>query len=158
MTEFFTNAIILCVIKRQNSTLLNKGDLTLKKRNILKGIIVFIGIMCLTIFGTWLLLEDKKADEKLKLIVDSQNKASVSSEPAQTESTIIYNEETDKLDLNTATKEELDTLEGIGPILAERIIEFRNNKPFKTIYDIKKVSGIGEKKFKDIEDKITVIR
>ncbi|MBQ4516194.1 MAG: helix-hairpin-helix domain-containing protein, partial [Clostridia bacterium] len=68
------------------------------------------------------------------------------------------NENNGKLDINTATKEELDSLDGIGPVLAERIIEFRKHKPFKTIYDLKKVSGIGDKKFKDIEEYITVNR
>jgi len=46
---------------------------------------------------------------------------------------------------------------GIGPTLAARIVEYRQTKgPFKTIEEIKNVSGIGEKKFADIKDMITV--
>lgn len=61
-----------------------------------------------------------------------------------------------KTDLNTAPAEELDKLPGIGPALANRIIEYRMQHPFKTIYDLKKVSGIGDKKFEKLKDKITV--
>ncbi len=63
---------------------------------------------------------------------------------------------TEKININTATAEELDRLEGIGPVLSKRIVEYRAQTPFKTIYDIKKVSGIGDKKFEKIKDQITV--
>jgi competence protein ComEA len=58
-----------------------------------------------------------------------------------------------KVDLNTASKEELDALPGIGPVLSERIIEAR---PFKTIEDVMKVKGIKEGEFSKIKDMITV--
>ncbi len=58
-----------------------------------------------------------------------------------------------KVNINTASKEELDVLPGIGPILAERIIEAR---PFKTIEDVMKVKGIKEGEFGKIKDMITV--
>lgn len=64
--------------------------------------------------------------------------------------------ENSKTDLNTATADELDKLPGIGPVLAKRIIEYRAQSPFKTIYDLKKVSGIGDKKFETLKNKITV--
>lgn len=64
--------------------------------------------------------------------------------------------ENSKTDLNIATADELDKLPGIGPVLAKRIIEYRTQSPFKTIYDLKKVSGIGDKKFETLKDKITV--
>ncbi|MBE3591650.1 MAG: helix-hairpin-helix domain-containing protein [Thermoanaerobacter sp.] len=69
-------------------------------------------------------------------------------------STIQKNE---KININTATKEELQTLPGIGPVTAERIIEFRENKgSFKKIEDIMNVPRIGPKMFEQIKDKITV--
>lgn len=69
-------------------------------------------------------------------------------------STIQKNE---KININTATKEELQTLPGIGPVTAERIIEFRENKgSFKKIEDIMNVPRIGPKLFEQIKDKITV--
>lgn len=59
--------------------------------------------------------------------------------------------ETVRINLNTCTKQQLETLPGIGPVLAERIIEFRDeNGGFKTIEDITKVSGIGAAIYEDI--------
>jgi competence protein ComEA len=58
-----------------------------------------------------------------------------------------------KVDINTASKEELDVLPGIGPVKAQAIIDGR---PFKTIEDIKNVKGIKEGEFSKIQDLITV--
>jgi competence protein ComEA len=62
-----------------------------------------------------------------------------------------------KVNINTATAEELDTLPGIGPSLAQRIIDYRTaNGPFQSIEDIKNVRGIGDVTFEELKDKITV--
>jgi competence protein ComEA len=62
-----------------------------------------------------------------------------------------------KVNINTATAEELDTLPGIGPSLAQRIIDCRTtNGPFQSIEDIKNVRGIGDVTFEELKDKITV--
>jgi competence protein ComEA len=62
-----------------------------------------------------------------------------------------------KVNINKATKEELAKLPGIGPTIAQDIVNFRDkNGPFKTIEDLKKVKGIGEKKFEGIKDLISV--
>lgn len=62
-----------------------------------------------------------------------------------------------KVNINTATKEELMTLNGIGESKAIAIIEYRNtNGNFKTIEDLKNVSGIGDSAFEKIKDNITV--
>ncbi|OPX87940.1 MAG: ComE operon protein 1 [Pelotomaculum sp. PtaB.Bin104] len=61
------------------------------------------------------------------------------------------------VNINTADISALDTLPGIGPAIAERIIQYREtNGPFNAITDIKNVSGIGDKKFEDLKDKISV--
>lgn len=61
------------------------------------------------------------------------------------------------ININTATQLELETLPGIGPALAGRIIEYRQTRGrFLSPADIKNVSGIGDKKFAEIENKITV--
>jgi competence protein ComEA len=59
----------------------------------------------------------------------------------------------EKVNLNTATKEELDALPGIGPAKAQAIIDAR---PFKSIEDVKQVKGIKEGVFSKIKDRITV--
>lgn len=61
------------------------------------------------------------------------------------------------ININTADEKQLDALPGIGPTLAARIVEYRQaNGPFKSIEEVKNVSGIGEKRFADIKDLITV--
>ena len=62
-----------------------------------------------------------------------------------------------KVSINTATKEELMTLPGIGESKAKDIISYREkNGPFKTIEDLKKVSGIGDSIFAKIKENITI--
>ncbi|WP_044747674.1 helix-hairpin-helix domain-containing protein [Aeribacillus alveayuensis] len=62
-----------------------------------------------------------------------------------------------KININNATMEELQTLTGIGPSKAEAIISYREeNGPFQAVDEIKNVSGIGEKSFEKIKDNITV--
>lgn len=65
-------------------------------------------------------------------------------------------QEQEKVDLNQATAEHLDTLPGIGPTLAKRIVEYRQTKgSFKKVTDLQNVEGIGDKKFSLIKDKVT---
>lgn len=62
-----------------------------------------------------------------------------------------------KININTATKEELDTLPGIGESTANKIINYREeNGKFKSIEEIKEVSGIGDSKYEQIKDLIEI--
>jgi competence protein ComEA len=62
-----------------------------------------------------------------------------------------------KLDINTATAEQLEALPQIGPVMATRIVDYRaEHGPFRTIEGIMDVSGIGPKTFEAIRDLITV--
>ena len=62
-----------------------------------------------------------------------------------------------KVNINTATVQELMSLNGIGETYAQRIVDYRNtNGPFTDISQIKNVSGIGDKRFEAIKDFITV--
>ncbi len=63
----------------------------------------------------------------------------------------------EKVNLNTATAEELQTLYRIGPVLAARIIAYREEQGgFSSIEELQNVSGIGEKIFAEIQDQIEV--
>lgn len=69
----------------------------------------------------------------------------------------ITSSSTNLVNINTATQTELETLTGIGPSTALKIIKYREeNGKFKTIEDIKNVSGVGDSKFKAIKDEICV--
>jgi competence protein ComEA len=64
---------------------------------------------------------------------------------------------TAKININTASVEELDKLPGIGPSIAKAIVDYRTaNGPFKTIEGINDVKGIGDALFAKIKDSITV--
>ena len=83
----------------------------------------------------------KKASSVTAAAKSSSTKAMPKTQPGQ------------KININTAAKEELDELPGIGPVKAQAIIEGR---PFKTIEDIKNVKGIKDGEFSKIQDLITV--
>ena len=81
---------------------------------------------------------------------NDENSASSQAASASGSSTGLVN-------INTATSEELETLSGIGPSTAAKIIADREqNGVFKTKEDLKRVSGIGDKKYAAIENAITV--
>ena len=67
------------------------------------------------------------------------------------------NEAEGKVNINTATQTELETLNGIGPSTASKIIEYcKQNGNFQSIEEIQNVSGIGDSKYESIKDDICV--
>jgi competence protein ComEA len=60
------------------------------------------------------------------------------------------------LDLNTATLEQLDTLPGVGEVTAKRIITYRSAHPFTTVDELLEVPGIGQRRFDQLKDLVTV--
>ena len=61
------------------------------------------------------------------------------------------------ININRATLRQLDALDGIGPVIAGRIIEYRKkNGSFLTVDDLQKVSGIGAAKFAQIKSKVRI--
>ncbi|MGI6119811.1 MAG: helix-hairpin-helix domain-containing protein [Desulfosporosinus sp.] len=63
----------------------------------------------------------------------------------------------EKININTAGAAELDKLTGVGPALAERILQYRSEHgPFSRVEDLEKVSGIGPKTFEKMASQVTV--
>ncbi|MGE0296007.1 MAG: helix-hairpin-helix domain-containing protein [Pseudonocardia sp.] len=61
------------------------------------------------------------------------------------------------IDLNLATAAQLDTLPGVGPVTAERIVEWRTrNGPFRRVEQLREVDGIGERRFAQLRALVTV--
>jgi len=61
------------------------------------------------------------------------------------------------LNLNTATVQQLEALPGVGPVLARRIVEFRQKKGgFKRVEELLAVPGISEKKWKGLRERVEV--
>lgn len=104
-----------------------------------------------------------KLQDGEKIIVPKKNSLSVNTILDNT--TQINNNQTTNskitagqiININTATEAQLDTLPGIGPATAKKIIDYRNTQgKFSTKEDLLKVKGIGEKKFTQIKNYITV--
>ena len=63
----------------------------------------------------------------------------------------------EKININTATKEELKTISGVGDVTSQKIIDYREkNGGFKTIEDLKKIGGFGDKSLEKVKDKIDI--
>ena len=89
---------------------------------------------------------NSEQEEKEKQSVNAESNYDIRTEEKET-----------TININKATQTELETLPGIGPSTALKIINYREeNGNFKTIEDIKKVSGIGEAKYNNIKSLITV--
>jgi len=83
-------------------------------------------------------------------VMDFDNPAVLKGEPTQ-------GQPTSKININTASQIELESLSGIGPVIAKAVIQYRlENGPFKEIEEIQEVSGIGPVTFEKIKPLITV--
>ena len=77
--------------------------------------------------------------------------------PAGNDASIPEPTDSGLININTATAAQLDTLPGIGPVLAQRIIDYRQaNGPFTSLSQLMLVEGIGEKRLADILPLITI--
>ena len=103
--------------------------------------------------------EEQKKQEACQNQIEAKNDACISNENLKDQSTDVIGDTPIKslVSLNTASKEELMTLYGIGASIAERIILYRQeNGNFQTIEELKNVKGIGDKVFEKIKNSITV--
>ena len=98
-----------------------------------------------------------KLDDQMKVYIPSIYDSEVMEDQAiSLVSGSKPNQEVGKININTASKEELMTLPNIGEKRAQAIIDFRENELFTDIEDIKKVTGIGEKFYEAMKDLITI--
>ena len=95
--------------------------------------------------GQQLKIPEKNTDESK----DSSRGASKKNNSQQDKNSLV--------NINTASEKELDSLPGIGPAMAKRIVEYReSNGSFQSVADLKKIKGIGEAKFNKLQDKICI--
>ena len=93
--------------------------------------------------------EDDELSKNEYITEDSGENIIIEDESRETSGIIV--------NINTATQTEFEELPGIGPSIASRIVEYREqNGKFKTIEDIKNVTGIGDNKFENIKEYIKV--
>ena len=95
-------------------------------------------------------IDDKKSKTETYITEDSGDNVILEDEQVEGKSSSSL------VNINKANQSELETLPGIGPSLASRIIDYRDSKgKFSKIEDIKNVTGIGDSKFANIKDLIT---
>ena len=106
-----------------------------------------------TLINLAMLIEDGEqvwVPYQLDDVMDFDKPAVLGGEPTQ-------GQQTRKININTASQIELESLSGIGPVIAKAVIQYRlENGPFKDIEEIQEVSGIGPVTFEKIKPIITV--
>lgn len=96
-------------------------------------------------------------NHELVYILNKNEEASIQAGKNQVQSSASATQSNSMININSATADELKSLNGIGDSKANSIIEYREkNGGFKSIDDIKNVDGIGEKMFEKIKDSLTV--
>lgn len=98
--------------------------------------------------------EEAIVSDVLTAATEITSSESITSSPQNAISEV--SEQNELININTASAEELKQLNGIGDVIAERIVEYAKTIGFNSIEEIKNVKGIGDKKFDNIKDKITV--
>ncbi len=101
--------------------------------------------------------KDKQKDEAITYITSESGNNNIKQENSKNTTNSPNKGGDQKVDINQANQSELETLPGIGESIANRIIEYRNqNGKFQNIEEIQNVKGIGNSKYNNIKDKITV--
>lgn len=111
-----------------------------------------------TAAGGFTLKADQNSLNLAKVLEDGEQILISSIDASQSQSTQANSGTNNgKVNINTADLTLLQTLNGVGPSTAQKIIDYRSaNGKFKAIEDLKKVSGIGDKTFEKFKDQICV--
>jgi comEA protein len=103
-----------------------------------------------------ILIKDKETPVKYSQNKQAQTNASVTDTGTQAKDD-ENSKPTGKISLNKASLEDLDSLPGIGPVIAQRIIDYRTKSGgFKTLEELKEVSGIGDVKYSNVKGLISL--
>lgn len=100
-----------------------------------------------------------KLKDEMKIYIPSKTETSKAQNNDRHSSDIVTikdNNSSSLVNINTADSNKLQTLPGIGPSKAKKIIEFREKNQFKKIEEIKNVDGIGDKTFESLKSLITI--
>lgn len=129
----------------------------MKKKKLSKGCLLLL-VALTAALGGYL-----QATERTNYVLERPSNAEITYQSAVPEKVTaspaasVAAPKADKININTATKEELMTLKGIGEKKAGWIIEYRElHGGFQTIQDLMKISGIGKKTFASLKDYICV--
>ena len=115
-----------------------------------------IGPATLTRMRSWVYVNAAAEDDEAEVpVVSSIPKPSVPSQPVSSKKIVGLS---GQVDLNTASAEELKQLPGIGPKMAQSIIETRSKEPFRSVEDLRRVRGIGVKTLERLRPHVTVPR
>ncbi len=99
----------------------------------------------------------QKVKDQMIIYVPKKGESEPQSLETLQESAPAQQNQEEKINLNTATEAELQTISGIGAKKAQEIIRFRDEQgPFKTVEELKNVPGIGEKTVERLKDMLTV--
>ena len=99
----------------------------------------------------------QKVKDQMIIYVPKKGESVAQSLETLQESAPAQQNQEEKINLNTATEAELQTISGIGAKKAQEIIRFRDEQgPFKTVEELKNVPGIGEKTVERLKDMLTV--
>lgn len=99
----------------------------------------------------------QKVKDQMIIYVPKKGESVAQSLETLQESAPAQQNQEEKINVNTATEAELQTISGIGAKKAQEIIRFRDEQgPFKTVEELKNVPGIGEKTVESLKDMLTV--
>ena len=117
---------------------------------------ILIGIVLILVISIpaflYFIYTDKPLTKNTSSTINIENK-----ETDTNDSNNNSNSNNSKVNINTGGVEELKALPGVGDLLAQKIIDYREeNGKFKTIDELKNVSGIGDKKFESMKEYVSV--
>jgi len=121
---------------------------------------IFFILVALSIGGAITLYENYHSDFASELLTDREIVRPIPSDSVteiKGSNNIPSQKIKGKINVNTASAQELELIPGIGPVLSQRILKYRKDiGRFQSIEELKKISGIGEKRFEQIKDYVTV--